>query len=279
MELLSSEGGYLISSGIVLVITFIVGVLFKRGYNRLIENSNTRISEDPTKYKFIGHIGLAMIYLIGFGIAIYMIPSLRTLAQSMLAGAGIMAVVIGFAAQNAFSNIVSGVFIIIFKPFRINSRIQVKEFVGVVEDITLRHTILKNFSNQRIVVPNSVISSEFIVNSNLNDSRTTRWIEIGISYDSDIDLAKHIMMEESLNHPLRIDARTDEQIEAGELEVPVRVVQLGDFSVTLRAWVWGKDPSDAFILYCELLESIKKRFDREGIEIPYPYRTIVQKKV
>jgi small conductance mechanosensitive channel len=59
--------------------------------------------------------------------------------------------------------------------------------------------------------------------------------------------------------------------------VPVRVLSLGDFSVNLRAWAWTQNSADGFVLTCDLTESIKKRFDAEGIEIPFPYRTLVYK--
>ena len=87
------------------------------------------------------------------------------------------------------------------------------------------------------------------------------------------------MQEEALRHPLKIDGRTPEQIEAGRPEIPVRVIALGEYFVRMRAYVWARNNAEAFELGCDLLESIKKRFDREGIEIPFPYRTIVQKEV
>ena len=105
-----------------------------------------------------------------------------------------------------------------------------------------------------------------------------RFLNIGISYDSDIDLAREIIVSEALKHPLQVDPRTPAQKAEGAPEVPVRVTALADSAVNLRAWVWGKDQGESFVLYCDLLESIKKRFDREGIEIPYPHRTLVEKK-
>ena len=104
-----------------------------------------------------------------------------------------------------------------------------------------------------------------------------KFLEIDISYDSDIDLARAIIQEEALRHPLKIDGRTPEQIEAGRPEIPVRVIALGEYYVRLRAYIWAKNNADAFELGCDLLETVKKRFGREGIEIPFPYRTIVQK--
>lgn len=208
-----------------------------------------------------------------------MIPQLRVVATTIFAGAGVLAIAIGFASQQALANIVGGIFIVIFKPYKITDRVELRGTMnGIVEDINLRHTVIRNFQNQRIIIPNSVISNEILINSNYEDDRITKWIDMGISYDSDIDLAKKIMAEEVTAHPLFVDARTEEQIENGEPLVNVRVIAMGESSVNLRAWATTKDAADAFVLGCDLLESIKKRFDKEGVEIPFPHRTIVEKK-
>jgi small-conductance mechanosensitive channel len=145
---------------------------------------------------------------------------------------------------------------------------------GIVEDINLRHTIIRNFENQRIIIPNSIISNEILINSNYTDDKLCKFINVGISYNSDVDRAKEIMNEEVQNHHLNIDVRSEEDIDSGVPRVMVRVVMLGESSVNLRAWAWASDPQNAFIMECDLLESIKKRFDKEGIVIPFPQRTI-----
>lgn len=258
----------------IIIITFIVGYLVNRIFRKLILSSTLVMQNDPTNYHFLRHILVALIYIVGFSIAVYMLPELRTLASSLLAGAGILAVAIGFASQQALSNIISGVFIIIFKPFRVNDRLKIRDLFGLVEDVSLRHTVIRDFENKRIIIPNSIISDEIIVNSDFGDKKICKWIDVGISYDSDIDQAKTIMFEEVQQHPLHIDGRTEEQIEKGDPEVFVRVVSLGEYSINLRAWAWAKDSPDAFAMTCDLYESIKKRFDHEGIEIPFPYRTL-----
>ncbi len=263
----------------IMIATVILAWLVNRFFKRLIRRSTAIMKNDPTNYLFLRHALTAMIYLVGFGIAIFMMPNLRTLASSMLAGAGIVAVAVGFASQHALSNIISGVFIIIFKPFRVNDRMKVGTMYGVVEDVTLRHTVIKDLENRRIIIPNSIISNEVIVNSDFGDDKICKWIEFGISYDSDVEKAKAIMREEILNHPLLIDNRTPEQIEAGDILVPVRVIGLGESSVNLRGWAWTKDTADAFLMSCDLNESIKKRFDAEDIEIPFPHRTLVHKNL
>lgn len=260
---------------IILVITTVLATLIKRGFGRYIERSSSDLNNDPTNYKFMQHALVAIVYLTGFSFAIYLIPVLSHIASSILGAAGILAIAIGFASQQALGNVVSGLFIVMYKPYRINDRITVKgDLRGMVEDINLRHTVIRNFENQRIIIPNSVMSNEVLINSNYTDDRICRFIEIGISYGSDIDLAKRIMAEEVQNHPDYLDIRTPKDIKEGVPPVTVRVLSLTDSSVNLRAWAWASDWPIAFVMSCDLCESIKKRFDKEGIVIPFPQRTV-----
>jgi small conductance mechanosensitive channel len=260
---------------VVLVLTFVLS----RAVKRLMAKASTKVKIDSTQYKFMSHFISAVIYLIGFGVIIYMIPSLRALSVSLLAGAGILAIVIGFASQQAFSNLISGVFIIASRPYRVGDIISLQNGVlGTVDDITLRHTVIKNFQNKRVIIPNSVMNSATIENYNIEDPKICKWIDFGISYDSDINLAMKIMREEAEKHPDFIDTRSEEQKKNKEPAINVRVVGFGDSSVNIRAWVWAANPGAGFRMACDLRKSIKERFDKEGVEIPFPYRTIVYKK-
>ena len=185
-----------------------------------------------------------------------------------------------FASQQAFANIISGIFIVIFKPFRVNDLVDVGSLPkGRVEDITLRHTVIRNFENRRMIIPNSVISAEIVINSSIVEEEVCNFVDMGISYDSDVDLAMEIMRTESMKHPNYLDKRSGEEKEEGKEAVIVRVIGLGDSSVNLRAYVWTVDHSAGFNLKTDLYKSIKQQFDAQGIEIPFPHRTIVQKKV
>jgi len=280
MDFINSDN--LLNVGIflgIILVTLFSAFLVNRFFSRLFRNSSQIIKNDPTNYKFLRHALVGLVYIVGFSIAIYAVPDLRTLASSLLAGAGILAVAVGFASQHALSNIISGVFIVVFKPFRINDRLILRDktISGVVEDITLRHTVIRDFENRRVVIPNSIISEELIVNADLEDERILKWVDIGISYESDVKLAKQILFELTTNHPLMIDGRTPEQLELGIPVVVIRVISLGEFSVNLRAWVWVRNNADAFALGCDVFEQILERYQEAGIEIPYPHRTIVQK--
>ena len=79
------------------------------------------------------------------------------------------------------------------------------------------------------------------------------------------------MRDEIMKHPLLIDRRSDDDKNKGVPQVIIRVLSLGDSSITLRAWAWAATFSDSFVMKCDLLKSIKERFDSEKIEIPYPY--------
>jgi small-conductance mechanosensitive channel len=221
-----------------------------------------------------------VIYLLAIGLCIYVIPETRSLSASILAGSGVLAIIIGFASQQAFSNIVSGIFIALFKPIRIGDKIKLvgKDISGVVEDLTLRHIIVRNFENKRVIIPNSIMSSEIIENAHIVEEKVCRFFDIGISYNSNIDIALGIIMDEIQNHPDYFDNRTKEEKANGVAPAIARVLGFGESSVNLRGWVWAKDNPTGFQMHCDLNRSIKQRFDREGIEIPFPHRTVLFKE-
>lgn len=264
--------------GFVLVLTIVsvsvVQLLFARAIAKRVEEKS-----DPTSFKFLRNLAVFAVYFLGVLFAVMAFPSLRGLAQTALGGAGVIALIAGVASQEALANLVGGVFIITFKPFKIFDIVRISDdMVGTVIDITLRHTVIRNFENKMIVVPNSIINKEKLINYDLGDRKCCQWIEIGISYDSDIDLAKSIMRKECMQHPNLIDNRNTLQIKNGDPQVMVRVIGLNESEVTIRAWTWAQDYTSSFVMKCDLLESIKKQFDVEGVEIPFPHRTMVFKE-
>ncbi|MBK6411272.1 MAG: mechanosensitive ion channel family protein [Flavobacteriales bacterium] len=253
-------------------------LIFSIGSKLVFDRMRMRSGSDATTYKFMRYLVVAGIYILGIFLASFAFPDLQRFATSAMAGAGIMAVVIGFASQEAISNIIGGMFIVIYKPFRIGHVVKLsKDLVGEVEDITLRHTVIKNYQNKRIVVPNAIMNKERLVNYDLGEKRTCSWVEVGISYGSSIERAKELVRQECMTHPSLLDTRTPLAKANNDPVVIVRVIGLNDSAVTLRAWTWAKDYPTAFVMRCELYESIKLRFDAEGIEIPFPHRTVYVK--
>lgn len=269
---------YLIFPAATLIGSFIVSRVIRYFMRRFVRRMSESMKLDPTKYNFLMNAMNFIILVIAIMVIFYHIPELKQYGVGIFASAGVLAAIVGFASQSAFSNIVSGIFIVLFKPFRVGDHISLSGGnMGEVEDITLRHTVIRNYENRRIVIPNSIISNDTIVNSSLNEDKTCMYVVFGISYDSDIDLAIKIMQEEAAKHPAMLDNRSEEDKAAGKPAIVVRLIDFGDSSVNLRAYVWAEDPMVGFMMKCDLNKSIKKRFDDAGIEIPFPYRTIVYK--
>ena len=269
---------YILLIGITLGSAIILNFILRKILGVFVTKYAKKLQTDPTNFSFIKNAVGFIIYTLAIIFIFYKIPYLKALGTALFAGAGIVAVIVGFASQKAFSNIISGIFILIFKPFKISDVIEFKDGQkGIVEEITLRHTLIKDYENRRIIIPNSAISEETIINSNIHDEKIRKHIEFSISYDSDIDKAIEIIQDEAQKHPLLIDNRTESDKTNNQPVVIVRVIALSDFSVDLKAYVWSTDNDCAFILKCDLLKSVKHRFDSGGIEIPFPYRTLVYK--
>ena len=268
---------YFIIISFIIIGSYLLSRLLKYILSKYLDRQTKSLDNDPTSYNFLKN-AISFFIFIGAIISIfYTIPSLRELGLTLLASAGLIAAIIGLAAQQAFSNIVSGVFVVIFKPFRVGDLIEVGINRGIVEDITLRHTVIRNIENRRLIIPNSVISNETIINSNIKDTKICNILDIGISYDSNVDHAIKIIQEEGIAHPNCIDNRTEEQKNNNEPLVTVRVLGYGESAINLRAYIWSADSWAGFTMKCDLYKSIKNKFDKNDIEIPFPYRTIVYK--
>ncbi len=268
----------LIYIGVIIVSAFLTVRLMHYFLNRYINRSSLILKVDRTRFNFLKNALSFIIYSAAVFAIIYVIPELRALSLTLFAGAGVVAAIIGFASQAAFSNIISGTFIVIFKPFRVGDLIRVGSlYIGTVEDITMRHTVIRDFENQRIIIPNSVISAETVINTDIVDQAMRKHVHFGISYDSDLDNAIAIIRQEAENHPLIWDRRTPEQIAENEPLIEIRVTEWQDSGIKVRAYCPTRNFDDAWVLSTDLLYSVKKRFDKEGIEIPYPHRTIVYK--
>jgi len=262
-----------------LLVAIVLSIVLNRLMKLFIIKYSERLKVNPTNFSFLKNSVSFIIFSIAIIFIFLKIPFLRSLGTALFAGAGIMVVIIGFASQKAFSNIISGVFILIFKPFRVNDMIEFLDGTrGIVEEITLRHTVIRNFESRRIIIPNGNISEDTIINSTITDPKIRRHITYGISYDSNIDKAVSIIQEESMRHPNFIDNRTAKEKQNHVPPVLVRLVDLADFSVQLKAYVWSNSNAESFALQCDVMKSVFERFNNEGIEVPFPYRTIVYKK-
>jgi len=266
----------LVSIVLILAATFLLVRLARKIIDRRIEKAK----HDTTQINFLKHLLTGLIYFLGGITAVFQVPGFKNAALSILASSGILAVIAGFASQQTFANIVSGLFISVFKPFRIGDRIRFldKEAAGIVEDITLRHTVIRTYDNKRVIVPNDIINKEMIENETIVDEKTCRYVDFNISLSADIDKAMAIIRDEIMKHPEFIDNRTDEERSAGNDPAPVRVIGFTDTAVRLRGYAWAKNAGSSFSMGCDLNKSIKERFDAEGIELALPQRVVFIKQ-
>ena len=259
----------------VIAIAFVVGKSLSFLIRRYIRHSAQVMHFDPTNYSFLQNAVSFIIFIVATIFIFYRVPALHTIGKTLFAGAGVVAAIIGFASQEAFSNIISGIFIVIFKPFSVGDHIKLlsNNQIGVVEDITIRHTIIKSIENRRIVIPNSLISREAIMNSTINDPRVMFNLEVVVVYETDIKQALSLMQEEAEKHPDFLDPRKPADKVANNIPAIIaKVVALEDNGVRCRAYVWAKSNDTAFEMKCDLLKAVKERFDKEGIQISHAQR-------
>jgi len=210
--------------------------------------------------KLVNLVVIFVAIAVAFGMAEY--GNILTALATVGAAATLA---IGFAMQDVLANFVAGIFIYTDKPFRIGDWIEWDGNSGVVEDISLRVTRVRTFDNELLTVPNSQLTDGVIKNPVAKNQLRLKF-DFGIGYDDDIDRATEIILEEADAHEGIMD----------DPDPSVRLVELGDSSVALQSRIWISNPSrsDFVKVRGEYVQSVKERFDAEGIDIPYPNRTI-----
>lgn len=234
---------------------------------------NKLVKQEELHIKYIKKIVNALIIIYTIGLSITQIPTTGNTFSVLLASSGLLVTILGFAAQESLGNVINGLFISIFKPFEIGDRIKLvnNQITGFVEDITLRHTVIRTFTNTRLIVPNSVMNKEMIENSYYKEARAAMFLDVWVSYESDIRKAMDIMANIIYHHKLFLDTRTNPN------DPPVRILvrELGESGVCLRATVWTETVDENFITCSDLRLSIKEAFDKNNIEIPYNHIKVV----
>ena len=149
---------------IVLVGTIIFASIVSKYLQRTLKRKTKESDADLTNFIFLKHIIILVIYMVGIGWALLILPLTKNFAKTILAGAGATTLIIGFASQQVLSNMMSGIFIIINKPFKINDRISIQGNEGRVVEINWHDTVIEDDKNDRIIIPNSLISNNVLKN-------------------------------------------------------------------------------------------------------------------
>jgi len=257
---LTAEGAHWIVLRVV--ITFIITAFASRLFRALWQKH----SKNTIHRKYIGNLLNALIAMVGTVVALNWIPAFSSIVTAILAGSGILALTIGLAAQESLGNFFNGLFLSVSRPFEVGDRVHLinADITGFIEDISIRHTVIRTLTNSRIIVPNSTMNKELIENSNFCNPQTANFIDVIITYDSDMDKACEIMAEVIGSHPEFIDTRTPEQKRNAPL-VPVLVRALGLYGIELRASMWTTVVN--FIASSEVRKNILYEFEAAGIRI------------
>jgi small conductance mechanosensitive channel len=237
------------------VVIFVVGRWVARGVANLIRRLMIKGKTDDTLVSFVG--SLSYVALLSF-IVIASLNQLGIQTASFVAVLGAAGLAVGLALQGSLSNFAAGVLMIIFKPFKVGDYIEGAGTEGVVEEIQIFTTQLKTFDNKTIIVPNSKMTGNNIVNHSL---KTTRRVDLvfAIAYNDDIDKARRVILE-VLGNENRVRK---------EPEPVVVVSELADsrVKITSRAWT---STGDYWDVYFGTIEAVKKQFDAQGIRVPVP---------
>lgn len=209
---------------------------------------------------------ISNIYMVLLGIiALVMIAKqLGINVSSTLAGVGVIGIAIGFASQDALSNIIAGFFIFIDKPFRVGDYITHQNEYGRIVEITIRSTRIRTQDNTYVVIPNQKIINDVVIDHTSNgDTRVV--IPVGIAYRASIDKAREVILKKV--------AMIDGVIEKPAPDVVVD--KLEESSVRLLVRVWIRDSSLERRVHFATTETVKKALDEAGIEIAFPHLQLV----
>lgn len=253
-----------------IVLIVLIATIVSRLLKKVIIKHNSRNQRFVLRMKSIA-IYTFMIYGI-----LSQFTAFSDIIKALAASTGIITLALGLAAQDAVGNFVNGLLIATFKPFKIGDLIKINDYqlTGYVLDIALRHTVIKTFENTEIIIPNSIMNKAILENVSSVNNRKANFLELDISYESDIDVAMNIIEEEVMAHPDFIDNRTEQDIEQSVPPVITRLLEFKDSSMHLRTTIYSTDNATGFAMLSDLRIAIKRRFDQEGIVIPYPHQTI-----
>jgi small-conductance mechanosensitive channel len=248
---------------LVLLVTWVAAKFARRIADRLLGRTHVR----GTLVNLAETLVNVLIWLIGMMIASSIVLPGVTPAN-LLAVLGLGSVAVGFAFKDIFENFLAGVLIMLRRKMRIGDMIECQDVEGKVEHITLRDTHLRHLSNELVLVPNAYLFKN-PVKILTDDSKRRHQVEVGVSYDADLDEAAAII-EAAVRSAQWVDA---------ERRIDVFAREFGDSAITfLVRWWAGSKPYQAHQSRDAVVRSIKRALDDGGVEIPFPNRTLTFKE-
>lgn len=257
----SPEGGIRWAVNIVqflfiILVFYVLSILASKAAERALSKSKKLSS---LLRDFLVLSARRLVLFAGFFVAL---SALEVNVGPVLAIVGAAGFVIAFALQNSLSNFASGILMLIYRPFDISDFVNVGGVAGKVESMNLLSTQLRTPDNQLVVVPNNSVWGDVITNvTGITERRVD--LVFGIGYDDDIDKAQSILESILKDHELVLE----------EPAPVVKLHELADSSVNFVCRPWVK-PSDYWAVYWDVTREVKRRFDAEGVSIPFPQRDV-----
>jgi small conductance mechanosensitive channel len=254
-EFSMAVGLKILTAALILVAGRWVARIIRNATEKVMSRSNV----DTTLIPFVGN--LVYFALITF-VILAALAHLGVQTTSFIAVIGAAGLAVGLALQGSLANFAAGVLMLIFRPFKVDDFIEGAGVSGVVEEINIFTTHLRTLDNKTVIIPNAKITGDNITNYTRKEKRRVDLV-VGVSYKDDIGNVKRVISD-----VLGGDARV--------LKDPaptVAVLELGESSVNfaVRPWV---STADYWNVYFDTTENLKKRFDAEGIHIPFPQRDV-----
>jgi len=254
-ELFAVFGVRVIAAVVILILGWWVAKIVRNSMRKVM----TKRGVDPMLVSFVGHLAYALLMIF---VILAALGKLGVQTTSFVAIVGAAGLAIGLALQGALANFAAGVLMLIFKPFKVGDYVEGGGTAGVVEEIQIFTTKLKTPDNKLIIVPNAKMTGDNITNYSAKEIRRVDFV-FGVGYGDDIDKVKKVL-EDVLSKEERI---------LKDPPITIGLIELGDSSVNFAVRPWVKT-SDYWGVYFDVNEAMKKRFDAEGITIPFPQRDI-----
>jgi len=248
---------------VAMFVVFFIGVfIFSRILNRLILR-NILIKFDierSIRYNMV-RISHYIVMLIGTILAFQFIGiDLSGLAVI----AGLLSVGIGFGLQNITSNFISGIILLFERPIKVGDRVTIGDVIGDVIAINMRSTAVQTLSNITIIVPNSEFISQKVTNWSHGDPKIRVDVEIGVSYNSDLDKVIEALHEVAREHPESLSRPSPDVLLAG----------FGDSAWNMLLRIWVASPENYYRFRSQINCDIVRKFRERNIEIPFPQRDL-----
>ena len=248
---------------ISIIILLIGNKIIKVVENMLKKEKKFSKLEDPSVKSFVISFITISLKLLLFVTVLSIIGIPMT---SLITILGSCAVAVGLALQGGLSNLAGGIMLLIFKPFTIGDYIEANGKEGTVKSISLFYTTIVGIDNVVTQLPNGTLSNSNITNYNACKKRMLN-ITYDVSYDSDIDKVKKVLQE--------VIDEEDKIIKDDPIRIAVKSHNDSSIGIVFRAWTLTSDYWD---VYFRVMENVKKKFDKNGIEIPYPQMDVHMKK-